>query len=212
MESLFADAPKNRRTEELKEEMIQNLTEKYRDLLAGGKPADVAYEITITSIGDVSELINDLEESYMRDPIEERRAQQKSALITAIAIMLYILSPLAVIISAMVRGGSVLAGLILLFVMVATATGMLIYNGMTRPRYVRSDDTMVEEFREWQSEKTAMRSVRRQITGAVWSIAVVLYFVISFTFGIWHVSWVIFIIAIAVDQLIRAFMSLKDYQ
>jgi hypothetical protein len=57
-----------------------------------------------------------------------------------------------------------------------------------------------------------MRSVRRQITGAVWSIAVVLYFVISFTFGIWHVSWVIFIIAIAVDQLIRAFMSLKDYQ
>jgi len=212
MESLFADAPKSKRTNELKEEMIQNLTEKYNDLVAGGKQPDVAYELTIASIGDVSELIIDLEESFMRDPIVEQKARQKSALITAISIMLYILCPLPVIISAMVRGGNVLVGLILLFVMAATATGLLIYNSMTKPKYIRSDDTMVEEFKEWQSSREAEKSVRRQISGALWSITVVLYFVISFAFRIWHVSWLIFVVAVAAEQIINACIAIKKNQ
>lgn len=209
MESLFADAPKSRRTYELMEEMIRNLTDKYNDLVAAGKQPDTAYEMTIASIGDVSELIADLEESFMRDPIEEQNARKRSALATSISIMLYILCPLPLIISAMVRGGNVLVGLILLFVMVAAATGILIYNGMTKPKYVRADDTMVEEFKEWQSARETEKIARRQISGALWSITAVLYFVISFVFSIWHVSWVIFIIAIAAEQIINAYLSIR---
>lgn len=37
IESLFEDAPKNKQTIELKEEMLQNLIDKYNDLVDSGK-------------------------------------------------------------------------------------------------------------------------------------------------------------------------------
>jgi hypothetical protein len=208
LDSLFSEAPPSKRAYELKEEMIQNLTESYNDFVAGGKQPDVAYDLTIASIGDVSELIIDLEESNMKDPVEAQNARKKSALLTSAAIMLYILSPLPLILLGI--SGNPIVGLIFLFAFVAAATGMLIYNGMSNPKYVRNDDTVVEEFKEWQSEKAGKHSARAQISGAVWSITVALYFIISFAFDCWAVSWIIFIVGIAVQQVIRALIAIRN--
>ena len=38
---------------------------------------------------------------------------------------------------------------------IAAATGLLIYNGMTKPHYSRADDTIVEEFKEWHVKMAA---------------------------------------------------------
>lgn len=207
LESLFSEAPNSKRAYELIEEMIQNLIEKYNDLVASGKQPDAAYELTIASIGDVRELIEDLEESNMRDPAEEMKIRKKSALLTSIAIMMYILSPLALILSAFL--GNVMIGLGFLFVMAAAATGLLIYNSMANPKYIRNDDTMVEEFKEWKSEKAGKNSTRKSISGAIWSITLALYFIISFTFGNWYISWVIFIISGAVEQILNIWFSMR---
>jgi len=51
LEDLFADAPQTKKVYELKEEMFQNLIEKYRDLLAEGMPEEAAYNIAVAGIG-----------------------------------------------------------------------------------------------------------------------------------------------------------------
>ena len=80
---------------------------------------------------------------------------------------------------------------------------------MTKPRYTKASDSMVEEFREWQSDSRDLKSMRRAISSALWAIIVVLYFVISFWTFAWHLTWIIFLIGFAVEAVINIFYSLK---
>jgi len=152
VENLFEGTAPTRNTVDFKDELLQNLREKYADLIREGKSEDEAYHIVIAGIGDVTGLIRSLEDKEMNNINTEtlEKQQQKSALLTAGAVMLYIISIVpGVILDAV--GISVIPGVIFMFIAIATATGMLIYNTMTKPKYVRADDSMVEEFREWQN-------------------------------------------------------------
>jgi imidazoleglycerol phosphate synthase glutamine amidotransferase subunit HisH len=91
VENLFAPAPKTKKANELKEEFIANLSEKYRDLVASGKSEEEAYHTVISGIGDIDELIKSLEETQMFDPIRDRKDRQKNALIVSVSVM-FILS------------------------------------------------------------------------------------------------------------------------
>ena len=101
IDNLFIEAPETKKTVELKEEILQNITDKYFDLLAEGKTEEAAYNIAIASIGDVNELIENLKKgtnnisNYSEEVLEAVR--RKSALITAISVALYILSPILII-------------------------------------------------------------------------------------------------------------------
>ena len=48
----------------MKEEILQNLTEKYNDLLSDGKSEVAAYNIAVAGIGDISELIEELKREH----------------------------------------------------------------------------------------------------------------------------------------------------
>jgi hypothetical protein len=61
VDELFAETVPSRKSVELKEEMIQNLTEKYNDLIARGQNAGGRLHIAIAGIGDISYLLKDLE-------------------------------------------------------------------------------------------------------------------------------------------------------
>ena len=58
LEHAFADAPKTRRVEDLREELFSNLVEKYNDRLRQGMSEEDAYNAVIRSIGDIDELID----------------------------------------------------------------------------------------------------------------------------------------------------------
>ena len=131
MDSLFEDAPKTKRVVELKEEILQNLIDKYNDLLMEGKSEEAAYNIAVASVGDVSGLIQDLkavESPVMRQASEEEldRGRKRNALFISIAVALYILCVIPVMLLEDV------GGIILMFVMAAVATALLIYNSMTK--------------------------------------------------------------------------------
>jgi hypothetical protein len=207
VEDLFAGTS-SRKAIELKEEMIQNLTEKYHDLLSEGKSPDAAFNIAIAGIGDVSGLIRDLQNEAL-DPKVIDAYRQKTAMITAIAIMLYILSVVPLIVLSVLVPGAWLIGLVVMFLLIATATGMLNYSHMSKPRYVKADDTMVEEFRQWQSDTREKRTMQSAISGAMWSLLVAVYFIVSFMTGAWYITWVIFIIGGAIQSIIRAVVAAK---
>ena len=201
IEELFANAPSTVRAVELKEEMYQNLTDKYNDLIAEGKSEESAFNIAIASIGDVDSLISGL--SGEKHEASEK-SKQRSAIMTAVAIALYILCPVPVI----VLGDEL--GLMLLFLFVAIATALLIYNGVTRERYVKADDTMVEQFKEWKQNGKQKSKAVDAIVGSFWLIAVCVYIVVSFMTGAWHITWIIFLIAAAISSMIRGIFMLKQ--
>jgi len=208
VEKLFEGAPKTRKAYELKEELLANLIDKYNDLIASGQNESEAYTVAIASIGDVDELIAELKESNVFDANYMQKERKKSALLVSVAVMMYILSPIALIVSEELGQESVLS-LLVMFVMVAIATGLLIYNGMTRPRYNKQDDTIVEEFKEWKSENSRQHQMKKSVISAFWSIVVAIYFIVSFGFGIWAYSWIIFIIGAAIKQVIVAYFDIK---
>lgn len=202
IDTLFEHAPTTVRAVELKEEMFQNLTDKYNDLIAQGKSEEAAFNIAVASIGDVDSLIAGL--SGNARTAESDASRKRSALLTAIAVALYITCVIPVI----VLNDTI--GIVLMFVFVAVATALLIYNGVTREKYVKADDTMVEEFKEWKQNNKQKNKAVDAIIGSFWLIAVCVYIVVSFMTGAWHITWIIFLIAAAVASMIRGLFMLKQ--
>lgn len=207
IESLFEDAPKNKQTIELKEEMLQNLIDKYNDLVDSGKSSEAAYNIATASIGDIHELIRQIEKREENNPLFEQnydKGRKRFALLLSISVMLYILCVVPVILLE----DSVL-GVVIMFVIVAIATGLILYNNMTKPKYLKKDSTVVEEFKEWKANSTEKNTLYQSITKVMWSCITILYFIVSFLTMAWHITWIIFLIGSAIQGIIRAIFELK---
>lgn len=231
IDAMFEGAPQSRKTLEVKEEMLQNLMEKYNDLIAQGKSEEAAFNIALASVGDISDLVEELKEAppkvakfpepdmsgYEDDgytaPQEspadhEEYKRHHTASVVSIAVMMYIVSPVALILF----GGRM--GLILLFVIVAAATGLLVYYGMTRNKgkLLAEDRAPEDDSPEAMARRARMSKQQRRffssLSSALWLVTVALYFVISFASGAWHLTWIIFLIAAAVNNVLRAFIDL----
>ena len=62
---------------------------------------------------------------------------------------------------------------------------------------------MVEDFKQWQVENKTKNEKRSAYLGAFWSLVVALYFILSFLTMAWYITWIIFLIAAAVEQIIK---------
>jgi len=214
VDELFAETTPSKKAVELKEEMIQNLHDKYNDLISDGKADEAAFNIVVAGIGDVSGLLDELAAEEIKNAPHMHDSEvlrYRSAMLTSIAVMGYILSPLPLILLAIFgsrHSGAI--GVPLLFIMIAISTGLIVFNSLTKPRYNQGSDTMVEDFRKWQSDTQSRKALRRAISAALWSITVMLYFIISFSVvGVWHLTWIIFLMAVAAEALINIFFTLK---
>jgi uncharacterized membrane protein YkvA (DUF1232 family) len=206
VDGLFEKAPSNGRTRELKEEILANSIDRYNDLIDAGIDENEACTSVVGNIGNVENLIFDYN-LYNDKEAEERK---KSAKITAISVMLYILSPIGIILSEAFGWVEEFA-IVIFFVIVAIATGMLVYNNMSKiKKYDREDESIVEEIKEKKTARYQKNRVRKSISSAVWAIVISVYFILSFLTSAWYVTWVIFIIGYAVDQIISAFIELKE--
>ena len=206
IDNLFATAPSNMKAVEVKEEILQNLTDKYNDLIAEGKSEDVAFNIAVASIGDVSDLIRELQglpQQYDKIAEDNNKQKQRTALLTAIAIGLYIFSPVPVI---LIQNE---IGVVFLFVFIAIATGILVFNGITKSKSQPVPDTMVEEFKEWRERNNGKNQLQKSVLSAIWAVGVVIYFVISFSTGAWYITWVIFLIIAAVEGIVKALFDMS---
>lgn len=212
MDYLFRDVKPTRKSVELKEEILQNLIDKYRDLLAEGKTPEAAYNIAVASIGDMDELLAGLNDelSFEKEVSGEQleRGKKKSALLVSAAVMMYILCLLPLILLSGTRLEENLAPA-LMFLMIACGTGLLIYDHMTKPRYRKVDDSIVEEFKEWKDQTDSDRRAMKALSSALWSIITVIYIIISFWTMAWHITWVIFLIGAAVEGILKAVFELK---
>jgi hypothetical protein len=68
---------------------------------------------------------------------------------------------------------------------------------------------VVEEFKQWQSGSQERKSLRNSVFGAVWSLIVAIYFIVSFMTGAWYITWVIFIVGGAVQSILNIAFTVK---
>ena len=67
---------------------------------------------------------------------------------------------------------------------------------------------MIEEFKEWKINKQHEDNLSASLTSAYWLIVTAIYLYVSFTQMIWHYSWIIFIIASALFNIVKALVAL----
>lgn len=214
IEMLFEEAPKTRKTFELKEELYANSIEKYQDLITSGYSEENAYKNVIGSIGDVSALFSNLEISE-GSGYESEEAIKKRAIIKTIAVGIYIFSGALFfgmgMLEDMLPGGIEWSaiGFIVAILICIIPTCMLVYLSNLKPKYLKKEETVVEEFKEWQNEKSNTKEIKAAAYSIVWTLTLVLYFTISFLTGAWYITWVLFLVAACINAVLGLLFSIK---
>ncbi len=231
IDTIFADAerraPGNQDLSELKEEMLQNLNEKYEDLIAGGKSPAAAYNIAISNMGDISVLLDSVcgpqaggtpsdkntagSPKPRRTPEDEAEIQKfrnRSAILTSIAVALYILC----VVPCIITDNDV--GAVLMFLMIAGATAILIFNGMSKPKCLQdeeegADGSDAEKKTKKDDGRPPRSSVYKVISATLWILTTCAFLIVSFATGLWLVTWMLFLIAAATDNIIKAIFDIR---
>lgn len=207
IEKLFAEAPRTKAAYELKEELYANSNERYYDLLKDGVAEDEAMEIVIHSIGDVDQLFAGLEERD-RTGNPDEPVTKRVALLRAVAISLYIIGFAAWMLLDEFSGWNI--GFIVMLLFAAVATGILVYLGSAYPSYQKKDNTMVEEFKEWNLNKKKRRGIQGAVSTILWMLVLITYFLTSFLTNDWHLTWLIFLAGACLQAIVALVFQLKD--
>lgn len=195
---LFAGAPD---ATEIKQEILQNTLDRYDDLIAQGKTPQAAYQLAISGIGDINELLGS--HSVGKAPVPPQPVQAPvytqsvgkpvwKRILQAIGVCLYIMCPAPLFVLQNATG---LCGL-LTFVAVATAL-MVISSGKSAPQ--KSLDSVTPE-----------SELRRSVKSIIGAIALCVYLAVSFLTQAWFITWLIFPIMGAVRGIVIACMDLKE--
>lgn len=246
IEMIFADAPDCLRTRELKEEMYANVCDKYDDLISEGKGEAAAYNISVASIGDISELIDSIkkerdgfvcesdsgDEDDEHDGKEEKEgevtpaftfAQQQeieayrkkygvmTAVATAICILCWV--PLVLITSILEFNGmnsdvGGIIGITVMMVMIAVASGLFIMRRYMRPAFLKNKKYAKLQKEAQSKTKKHRNPALRIISRIVWVVALAVFLILGFSRGLWHPAWILFPLAIAVDNIVEAIFEL----
>lgn len=222
VDGLFRDAPETQRAFEMKEELIQNLLDKYNDLVESGKSPEDAYNITVYGIGDISELLAEMEREeparsasgapglgYYEAMYYFRR--RRAALLAAgIAFCVFGLVPCIVLgVLSEAGGNDLLAGVGVggMFAFWAIGAALIVFGAVSCPKRSDPPEMAVRIYRQ----KTARRPAVSQDTAAAvyWILVVPIYLLLSFLTNRWDLTWLLFLAAPAGFLLMRALLGAR---
>lgn len=219
IDGLFTDAPKTRKTMELKEELTQNTIEKYEDLISEGYREEDAFQNVIDTIGDVSELFEILEEKNLLSLSAEER--KKKATLTAVSVGLYIfaavvffashlLTPLFPLFAAEYYYLNFdMLGLVLTGLLCIPPSCMLIYAANMYPTFHKQKDNLVEKYKEGRYSANREKAIRTSASILIWTITLTVYFFISFATWEWMSTWIAFLIGGCVQAAVLLLFNLR---
>lgn len=191
-------------TEEIKQEILQNTLDRYDDLLEQGKTPQAAYSLAISGIGDISEILQHTTTPISIDvspaPAVPAEPEKNRKLMRAVAVAMYICCAVPVILLS--NYGEAILGVVLMFLLIAAATVLMILS---------DDGKKKSESDCGCGNSPAERDpLRRTISRIITTVSLCVYLLISFATGTWYITWLIFPIAGALNQLINACMDLKE--
>ena len=158
------------------------------------------YEINTEELfHDEVSTVREGEEVLEENTILDQNYNHKKALFTTIAVMLYILSVVVIIFFSTVLH-SPIVGVCVFFIVIAIATGLLIYIEMTKPLT-----------NEKKKEKVLTREDRlyKRITSVLALFVLAIYLIVSFLTMAWGVTWILWIVYVLLTEIIKLGFSLK---
>lgn len=203
---LFAGTPDS---EDMQQEILQNTLDRYDDLIDQGKTPAAAYRLAISGIGDINEVLGTapstapaprvIPEDRSKPTSRERPLWKK--ILLAVAVFLYIISVIPLfVLSEMGMETIGLCGTISICAVAAVAN--IIASGGSHGKN--------EDKTDKNAPMTPKQELRKAIKNVISTVGLVLYFVISFASGAWHITWLIFPIMAAVQGIVTASMDLKE--
>lgn len=141
----------------------------------------------------------EVEEVSMENTATYQNYNHKKALFTTVAVMLYILSVVVIIFFSTVLR-SPIVGVCVFFIVIAIATGLLIYIEMTKPLT-----------NEKKKEKVLTREEKlyKRITSVLALFVLAIYLIVSFLTMAWGVTWILWIVYALLTEIIKLGFSLK---
>lgn len=192
--AIFSSLPKTPEVLRLQAEMMENMEDKYNDLLREGKSENEAIGIVIASIGSAEELKAGFDIPDEPEPADysaffaERAAfHRKFAVAIAVGVVLCICGVLfAGFADGFTSNDSIITALF--FVPIAIAVAIFVYFGIRENWYE-------QQYKEIQKPEPAVKDAK-SLSGLVASIlfplAAMLYLWIGFQYRLWHPGWIIF--------------------
>lgn len=141
----------------------------------------------------------EVEEVSIENTTTYQNYNHKKALFTTVAVMLYILSVVVIIFFSTVLR-SPIVGVCVFFIVIAVATGLLIYIEMMKPFT-----------NEKKKEKVLTREDRlyKRITSVLALFVLAIYLIVSFLTMAWGVTWILWIVYALLTEIIKLGFSLK---
>jgi len=222
MDQLFENAPVNRRTLELKEELIANALEKYNDLTLRGYGEDEAFQLVIGSIGDVQRLFSEMgaDDDYSQAYFLQwvREAQEKKAALTAVSVGLFLLAGAILVISFLLYSYNVkfiyihgqnlnLLGIGISLLICIVPVSLLVYAHKIQPPMELIDYPARQAASNAESRRQRrkrFKQIKGSLEGLMWLLIVIFYFIVSFATQAWYITWIIFLGGAAIECLLDA--------
>ena len=222
MDQLFENAPVNRRTMELKEELIANALEKYNDLLLRGYSEEEAFQLVAGSIGDVQQLFADMgpNDDYSHAYYLQwaREAQEKKAVLTAISVGLFMLAGAVLVIFFLLYLFNVkviyingqnqnLLGIGISLLICIIPVSLLVYARKIQPPAELADyasSLAVSNAKAKKQRYKRFKQIKGSLEGLMWLLIVIFYFIVSFATRAWYITWIVFLGGAAVECLLDA--------
>ena len=204
-DSFASGAPNTKQAYDMRDELISSVTDRYHGLVNAGREPEAAFNESINSIGDLNELFAELQPSTREEDLAERR---RAAGLISTAVVSFILS----VIWPIIFSGTdyQIIGVVLFFVSIAFGVGLLVYYGVMSEKKEKADN-VVTDFRNWKANESSDANVQKAINSALWAIVVVLYIIISFNTGQWHITWVIFVLGGAAQAILNAIFASRRH-
>ena len=181
--------------EEVRDEILQNTLDRYDDLIDQGKSPEAAYQLSISGIGDIQEILGS---ASVPDPTPEpeQALTPEDRKKSAISIGMYILCPIPLLILS--EFGLETLGLCLTLLLVAAATvlRMTIHRSEPQPVVIAAPDPG--------------RKLRESINRIIWVVGIITYVLLSFATSAWEITWLIFPLMGAVEGLAGAIIDYRE--
>lgn len=191
-------------TEDIKQEILQNTLDRFDDLVSQGKAPEAAYSLAISGIGDISEILSTSPLPAPAVPPAQRFESEKretpvwKKLFRVCAIFLYIISVIPLFILS--EFGMDTLGLCATISIAAVATVAIIIGSDSKEKTPKQPEAPMTPHQE------LLKAVKKIIS----TVGLLLYFLISFSTGAWHITWLVFPLEAAVWGLVKAILALKE--
>lgn len=151
----------------------------------------------------VEELLTGKKQEEKQEQKEEKvltrqEVKERSAKIVSGSVFIYIAAVAFVAIAVAVQHTNPIIASSVFLLLIGWATARIIRNYMSIPKF---EKTKAEKRQD---------AIQRQINGIIYCIGIAIYFIVSFITLAWHITWIIFVIAGLICQVIRLIFMLKE--